>query len=175
MMVSNDGGFADAAWEPVAATKDWQLSMYDAAVIPRTVYVRYRVSGGESPDYVDDIILDTAAPTGSVSIVAPEAMAAAQGLSPKQVAEGAFSLAMPLSLRLHRLGYQRVTLELEASDDVSGVVQMRVGDDATFADASWVPYGASHATWARSTGGVTVYAQFRDRAGNESEVYSATN
>jgi len=54
-------------------------------------------------------------------------------------------------------------------------VQMRVGDDATFADASWVPCGASHATWARSTGGVTVYAQFRDRAGNASEVYSATN
>jgi hypothetical protein len=58
------------------------------------------------------------------------------------------------------------TLNLEASDDNSGVYDMRLGEDIVFTGAVWQLYTDTvTTTW--SSGGI-VYVEFRDRAGNVS-------
>jgi hypothetical protein len=47
---------------------------------------------------------------------------------------------------------------------------MRIGEDPTLADADWQPYEAFMG-WQWS--GNDVYVQYRDHAGNVSEIYSA--
>lgn len=63
-----------------------------------------------------------------------------------------------------------VTLWLEAWDDNSGVVEVRVGESPTLEGASWQPY-TSTLEWTLT--GDVVYAQFRDSAGNPSIIYSS--
>jgi hypothetical protein len=61
-------------------------------------------------------------------------------------------------------------LSLTATDDLSGLSGMRISNRADFAGARWRDF-ASAVTWDFTQGG-TVYAQFRDKAGNLSAVYS---
>jgi hypothetical protein len=61
-----------------------------------------------------------------------------------------------------------VTLGLDASDDNSGVAQVRIGADKAFSGAAWQAMTETlTATWPAE--GI-VYVQFRDRAGNLSVV-----
>jgi sugar lactone lactonase YvrE len=69
MQVSNDGGFLGVVWEPYSAHKDWKITRYRNQEITRLVYVRFRDSDGSvSSLYLDDIILDTNAPHGHISV-----------------------------------------------------------------------------------------------------------
>lgn len=55
-----------SAWEAYATTKSWTLTSGNGQ---KTVYVKFKDAGGiESDTYSDTIILDTTAPTGSISI-----------------------------------------------------------------------------------------------------------
>jgi hypothetical protein len=147
MQVSNDGGFAGAQWEPYSLYKDWQIISYGSYVIPRTVYVRFRNTvGSTSGGFSDDIILDVAAPTGSVSIVGVSGSAARNNLA--------------------------VTLVLSATDDVSGVAGMLISNRSDFVGATWEPYATSR-TWTLG-GNNTVYVRFKDNASNVSQTYSAS-
>lgn len=72
MLVSNDGGFGGAVWEPFVPTKAWSLASYGSYVIPRTVYVRFRSQAGAlSEQCSDDIILDPIPPTGNAYVEEP--------------------------------------------------------------------------------------------------------
>ena len=62
------------------------------------------------------------------------------------------------------------TLKLGAWDGISGLDQMRVGEDAALASASWQPYTTT-LTW--ESGSPTAYAQYSDRAGNISRIYNS--
>ena len=67
---------------------------------------------------------------------------------------------------------QGTLLELTATDDLSGVAQMRVSAQPDFSDTNWVPFSAQQA-WdfgARPT----VYLQFRDAADNLSSRYTVS-
>jgi hypothetical protein len=146
MQVSNDGGFAGAAWEPFSSAKAWEVTSYGNYVIARVVYVRFKgLDGGISSTHQDDIILDPVAPTGSVAIAG---------------SSGVQSMSATTRLRL------------SATDGESGVKSMRLSNDTDFLGSLWQPY-ATEAAWDLN-GGRTVYAQFRDHAGNVSPTYSAT-
>ena len=73
MMISNDGGFVGAQWEPYATHKEWQITQYGAYVIPRTVYAKYKDAEGViSSVYQDDIVLDVSEPTKPIGgIIVP--------------------------------------------------------------------------------------------------------
>lgn len=62
LLVSNDGGFGDAGSTqlfPVAPEVEWTLPSAGAERLPKTVYVRFRISGTSAAGtYTDDIILD---------------------------------------------------------------------------------------------------------------------
>jgi hypothetical protein len=147
MQVSNDGGFAGAAWEPYSGQKLWQISQYGVYVLPRVVYVRFKDQNGiVTSTYQDDIILDVLPPQGQVSILPPGSVPSLAGAA--------------------------VTLRLNAADDVSGVAGMRLSNQPNFAGASWEPY-ASTRPWNLASG-TSVYVQFRDYAGNISQTYVAS-
>jgi hypothetical protein len=149
MQVSNDGGFAGASWETYTSHKAWQITQYGSYVLPRVVYVRYKdLTGNVSATYQDDIILDVNPPTGSVSLA---------GATSNQIAF---------------LVGNSVTLNLSATDDVSGVGQMLISNQSDFSGAIWESYATSRA-WALGSNG-TVYVRFRDNAGNVSTTYTAT-
>lgn len=123
MQVSNDGGFAQAVWEPYQATKAWQITHYRNYVIPRVVYMRFKdAGGGISHTVQDDILLDETPPHGDVRL---------QSLDPSS-----------------RAG----VLALAASDGESGVAAMRLSGRPDFAGSEWEPYAAAHA-WSFAGGG----------------------
>ncbi|MFN8524581.1 MAG: right-handed parallel beta-helix repeat-containing protein [Chloroflexota bacterium] len=151
MMISNDGGFGGAVWEPFNTEKAWTIINYGTYLISPTVYVRYRDENGAvvPGNVTDTIILDVNAPTGSVSRAA----------AASSVGAVSASVATP-------------TLTLSATDDAggSGVTHMRICDNAGFSGCSWQPYSTG-ANWGFASGR-DVFVQFRDAAGNVSPTYS---
>jgi WD40 repeat protein len=74
-----------------------------------------------------------------------------------------------------------VTLRITANDNLSGVAQMRFSNDGrTWSD--WESFSSIRSNWdlayyggsVSQAGPKTVYAQLRDRVGNESQVFTAT-
>lgn len=138
MQVSEDSGFAGAIWESYATTKSVTLSGLDGT---KTYYIRFKDNAGNiSLATSDDIVLDTAAPTG-----------------------GSVSVNSAATYTNSR----NVTLAISALDSTSGVYQMQVSEDPAFSGASWETYATSKAfTLAASDGTRTIYVRFVDNAGN---------
>jgi len=134
-----------SSWEPYATSKSWTLISGDGT---KTVYVQFKDSvGNVSETYSDTIILDRTSPTGSISINGGAAYTNSQSVS----------------------------LELSASDNLSGVPRMMIANSSSFAGTSWEGY-ATTKSWTLTSGDgtKTVYVQFKDSAGNVSETYSDT-
>jgi len=142
--LSNNSTYEDSGWMTYQLTHTWILSTEGLYVLPRTVYAWFKDMQGEVyGPYQDNIVYDPVGPQGSVRIVDN----IPTGLSPTAP----------------------VTLSLEASDDNSGVAQMRLGED-TLENTAWQPF-ANTITWPLQSD--IVFAQFRDRAGNASSLYDS--
>lgn len=162
IMLSNDGGFAGAQWESFQPTRSWTITSLGATVLPRTVYVRFRTNGETSGLYLDDIVLDQKSPTGTATIVspAPAATSFRQGLA--QSTDRPYQTRLPLILQTGK-----VQLTLDASDDLSGVGEMRIASSSSFANTQWQPFSPT-TDWTTSDPQSPIYVQFRDRALNVS-------
>ncbi len=180
MIISNDGGFGDAAWEPLAAQKPWSLSAYGDHAIPRSVYAKFRTGGQISGLYQDDIVLDVNAPTGSVQITATHSCSGMPGFPPPESVRSSLidalttTVHLPLVLRNARPGSTMIALVLSATDDLSGVGEMLISNHASFSDVQWEEFSTERSWWVPDRGTTTVYVKYRDRAGNESAVCSDT-
>jgi PKD repeat protein len=141
LMQFSDDGVSFSSWETYTTTKEWTLTGGDGT---KTVYVRFQDNASNtSPAYVDTIILDTTAPTGSILV------------------EGGTEV----------VSITQVTLALSATDAYT-VTEMRLRNDAE-AWGSWEPYDTSRAwTLPDQNGEHTVWVQFRDQFGNVSLAYS---
>jgi murein DD-endopeptidase MepM/ murein hydrolase activator NlpD len=185
MMLSNDGGFGGAQWEPFAATKPWTITTYGQQVLPRFVYAAFREANGAiHATYFDDIIYDPNAPSGSIEV-------GEGGLVARNVLRGAYSVvasepsltqhvprntqhAAPLAL-LAPKDDGSVDIYVNASDDNSGLAEIQVSGDSSFAGAAWEPYTALKPWTPEGGDGVkTVYARFKDNAGNVSAATDAS-
>ncbi len=174
MMVSNDVGFAGAYWEPYNSLKPWQIKGFKYFVSPRVVYIRYKNADGSiSSSYQDDIILDVNPPLGDVRIVALTAnriiISEPDRGYPVKLPNVGYKIFLPVIQ--NPLQGTLVKLELTASDDVSGVGQMLISNNADFSGASWEPYRPLR-DWGMT--GSTIYVKFKDNAGNISKIYSAS-
>jgi len=180
MIVSNDGGFSGATWESFVSQKPWTITEYEGYTIPRTVYAKFKTSGQISGLYQDDIILDVSAPTGSLEITGTVGSSVSFGpLSPVTILSPLSdtltnTVHLPVVMRNARPGFTLVGLTLSATDDVSGVGEMLISDDASFADAQREEYVTEKNWWVPDIGTTTIYVKYRDRAGNESEIYADT-
>jgi hypothetical protein len=152
--VAGNAAFTGSTFFPYGATVPWTLPSGDGA---KTVYARFLDRAGNVSAAVSDtIVLDTTAPASPTLALTgnPEATAGNTGT--------------PI-----------VTASLNATDANEGAgktnLEMRVSNDLGFAGSSWQPYASSLA-WVLPPGDAlkTVYAQFRDRAGNVSATASAT-
>ena len=179
MQIANDGGFSGADWEPYAATKPWTLITYGNQVLPRTVYARFRNGGQTSGLYLDDIILDLTAPTGSVTIsdtLASQAVLASPDLRAARLRTSdplTHTYYLPFISLVWQPGMRAVTLHLVANDAESGIGGMLISNQPDFANASWQNYVSTLLWQVKDQGTTTVSIRFRDRAGNLSPIYTA--
>ncbi|MCZ7572731.1 MAG: hypothetical protein M5U01_29595 [Ardenticatenaceae bacterium] len=155
MMVSNDGGFAGAQWEPYAERKAWTITSYGQYVLPRFVYAAFKDADGTvHGTYFDDIILDPNPPGGALavgdSVPVPAALQAAgadgsalqvAGLRPHVSRLGNTVLPQPVAL-LSTQADGSVDLYVSAQDDNSGVAEMQISAGGAFTDTTWEPYSA---------------------------------
>jgi len=144
MMIANEPGFSGSSWESYSASKSWTLASGDGV---KTVFIKFRDAlGNESATINDNIEVDTTSPSN------------------------------PSVLINNGAGYtnsRNVSLTLSATD--INLTEMRIAENSSFSGASWEAFAGSKA-WALSTGDGTkyVYAQYRDIAGNTSDVASAS-
>jgi hypothetical protein len=149
MKISNSSTYTDTDWQTYQLTTTWSIS------VPMTLGSSYVM--GQSSDYATPHFVyiwfgdqwdNVYGPYFDIIIydpIAPEGQVA-----------------------ILDSGTNTVTLSLEAWDDNSGVIEMRVGESPTFEGSSWQPY-EEVIDWPLTT---NVYVQFRDRAGNTSPVYA---
>ncbi len=144
MMLSNTPDFTGAVWEAYSQTKAWMLGAGDGI---KTVYIKYMDElGNVGETYSDSIILDTALPTGTITINNGEATTTTT----------------------------TVTLSVYSYDS-NGVGQMIISNNPDFSGALWEAYATTKDwTLTQGSGTKTVYIKFRDTLGRESTVYSDT-
>lgn len=144
MRFSNDGVWDTESWETYDTTRSWTLLATDGT---KTVYAQYKDSNDlVSGTISDSIILDSTAPTGSISI------------------NSGASETTTVS----------VTLTISATDAVGSVENMRLSNDNTNWEA-WETYVTSKSFTLLPLAGLkTVYIQFQDAAGNTSSSFTDT-
>jgi len=119
VIISNDGGFANAIRKPIDGTRkyNWTLRSTGPERLPKSVYVRFSGGGDNEKTFSDDIILDETRPAVvSARVEAP----------PGASADGGRTTA----------AQQAVKLRLIARDNLSGVWKMQFNS----AKGKWVPY-----------------------------------
>lgn len=190
MMISNDGGFTGAQWEPYAETKAWTLTSYGQYVLPRFVYAAFKDQDGTVYGvYFDDIIYDPNPPQGEIAVGDNGPVILNRGAK-AQRNRGAEVLTHGKVKYVRRLGDREfshpvallrtdangaVDLYLNAWDDNSGVTEMQISATGSFTDTAWETYLALKPWTPPGGDGIkTAYARFRDRAGNPSRVVTTT-
>jgi len=161
MMLSNDGGFSGATWQPYTQTVSWTLTTYGNYVLPRLVYARYR-DGSDAihGNFFDDIIYDPSAPEGAVAFDAAH-------LLPGMKLQDA-------SQPLRMIQTPETELFLSFADDSSGMSEVQISLTPDFVDAIWQPYAGIIPVTFADEGIQTVYIRTRDQAGNTSTVVTDT-
>ncbi|MCS6967453.1 MAG: hypothetical protein RMJ44_03420 [Cytophagales bacterium] len=145
MMISNNSTFVGAKWQPYATNIEWTLEGEDGL---KNVVAKFRDQAGNESDVVaDNIILDRKPPFDcSITINRGDSVTN----DPDKV----------------------VVLKLKAKQ----ASLMIIANTPDFAGERWRGYSEANITWALSGGDglKTVYAKFKDEAGNETPVYSAS-
>ncbi|MCS7018426.1 MAG: hypothetical protein RMJ87_12310 [Cytophagales bacterium] len=143
MMISNNSTFVGAKWQPYNTSIEWTLEGEDGL---KNVVAKFRDQAGNESDIVaDNIILDRKPPF-DCSIVINRGDSITN--DPDKV----------------------VVVKVKAKQ----AALMMISNSPDFAGERWRGYSELNINWALSGGdGVkTVYAKFKDEAGNESHVYS---
>ncbi len=161
MMLSNDGGFSDAAWQSYTRTISWTLTTYGNYVLPRNVYARFQGSDGSiHGNFFDDIIYDPHAPSNAVAF------------DPTNLLPGT---RRPTGVdALQVVSTDQVDLFVSATDDNSGLAEIQVSQRSDFADAEWQPFSSVLPVTLPEEGVQRVYVRTRDQAHNESTPTSAS-
>jgi hypothetical protein len=129
-------------WEAYSVTREYTLPVGDG---PKTVYVQLKdAAGNESVAINATITLDTASPSGTVTINGGAAVTNA------------------------------VSVTLAISEEGSGAAQMRFSDDNTMWAEWETYSATKEYTLPGDDGAKTVYVQLKDAAGNESTAISAS-
>jgi len=159
IQLSAESSFTDDEWQPFTTAMTWVPPAGDGL---KTVYARMRDSAGNIGQSISmDFIYDSQPPQGGIQLEETVINAQTVEVTAHLIAfDGLFDDAFPES----------------PAGWYEGVVQdMRIGFDPDFVDVSWQPFSENinipivSNSWER-----TIYVQYRDWAGNISEVYSAT-
>ncbi len=146
MKIANSSTFTGAAWEPIADSRAWTLQPTDGL---RRIYLLVKDEAGNEPS------AGYAEASTTLDRQAPQSLTVS-------VAAGADYVTTNL-----------VAVTLSATD-TNGVTQVMLANDAAFSNGVWESYTATpmvRANWALTSGDgpKTVFARFRDAAGNVGE------
>jgi hypothetical protein len=147
VMLSNTPDFAGATWQAYnTVLPSWDLGMEDGN---KVVFVKFQdLAGNESEVVTDDIILDRSAPSAAKLEI---------------IVSGTLSEIEP-----------SVDLKISAE----GAKYMMLSNNAAFYGGRWESYRPYYQGWKLEKGNLdgnkTIYAKFRDQAGNTSETVFAT-
>ena len=164
LLVSNDGGFADAIDIVYQTGFDWQLP--DLGQKVGTLLVRVRAYRGATllcvGEISDDIIFDPLPPTVRLSWAGEVAAADSFTMQPLEPASSSSSMS-PTAFKI---------LQIDAWDQEngSGVSWMQVSATPDFTDAVWEAYRPIRTLMQSFP--ATIYIRVQDRAGNLSDVSS---
>ncbi len=151
MRVTNSAPFTDESWEPLQNSKSWMLSLGSGE---KSVWVQVRDRSGRIAQAQDDIILDTEAPSVSVSITDDDGYTQSR----------------------------TVSLTITASDDIAEAAELAyyISNSPTFPAAQGQPFayvdGGVTRDWDLSEGDglKNVYVRMVDLAGNITEAWDST-
>ena len=145
MILGEDSTFANAVWEPYATNRLFTLSEGDGT---KTVYMRLKDSGDHVSELITTEIGYETRPPGAPVL---------------SVLQGAYTPTRNISVKA-------------ASDSAVAPMRWALISEATdFAGSSWQDFGVEMPfTLSAGEGTKTIYAKFRDSAGNESETVSTT-
>jgi hypothetical protein len=132
MQISNDGLFEGAVWQPYTTTVPWTVNAYgDYTTL---VYVKYQnvlTPGTVIGNYLDDIVLDTIPPTGSVAIAsAAPPSSAALTLSAYDKVSGVPSMRLSNFADLHDAAWQPYATSATWNFDGGNAVYAQFEDGA---------------------------------------------
>lgn len=151
VLVSNDGGFANAVEKPYSASNVYTFTLATSGTerLPKTVYVRFLGSGDDTKTFTDDVILDQTAP-------ALRSVSATGGTTARAA--------------IAKVTGKVTTVHLKATDGLSGV---------KFAEIALKPGGrtftAKYASVLKAKAvGPRPYVRVIDAAGNASKWVRAT-
>ncbi|PJA15529.1 hypothetical protein CO112_03570 [Candidatus Dojkabacteria bacterium CG_4_9_14_3_um_filter_150_Dojkabacteria_WS6_41_13] len=143
--VSESPDLSGASWQTFGASLPFTLSPGDGV---KTIYAKFRdYANYEGSVLSTTTTLDSLAPDGTISI----------------------------NTGAMYTNSTSVMLNSNITDATSSVTHMKLSESATFTGASWEAYATSKAfTLTGVDGSETIYAKFKDAAGNVSEVVSDT-
>ncbi|CAG1009753.1 hypothetical protein ANRL4_04084 [Anaerolineae bacterium] len=176
MLISNDGGFGGAQWESYVETKAWTLTTYGQYVLPRFVYAAFKEANGTvHAVYFDDIIYDPTAPSGTIMIGDNVPTNGVSVDSMKMIRQlQSLTFAQPIPLLTTRPN-GTIDIYINGQDDNSGMADMQISVSPNFTDTTWEPFSALKPWLSTGEDGLkTMYARFRDSAGNVSVVATTT-
>jgi triacylglycerol esterase/lipase EstA (alpha/beta hydrolase family) len=161
MMISTNPLFAGASWQPFSESASVSVSGEQDGLIG--VHVKFRRDGGaESPSYADYMVLDRTAPQGA--------------LAAESVDETTNTASLKISVtdNSDEYGAAKWTNLLRAYGILNiGAAAMIVSESPDFSGAKWEAIASSKTLQlSPGPGNKTIYAKFRDRAGNESAAVS---
>lgn len=162
VLISNDGGFGKAKeiMSGTMAAVDWTLDSAGDERLPKTVYVRYVGTNGQSQTVTDDIILDTTAPVFTSATAS------------STTSTGGVTVAA-VTVTVKNRG---VRVFVRASDVNSGVnsVEIRLPNSARSTVINYPNPKAKTATFKISTKSRTLQVRVVDKAGNSTKWKTVT-
>jgi len=147
MMISNTPDFAKAFWQPyLPIIASWDLGNEDGL---KTVYARFQdVAGNETEVVSGEVILDRTPP-----------------INPK------------IEVIIQNNMLSEIAPQVDLKLSVEGAKYMMLSNSNTFYGARWENYRFEYQGWKLDKGNLdgkkTIFAKFRDQAGNISDVVSA--
>ena len=147
LLLTNDGGFAGTTWQTVQPTMTWRLRDPGSNIATLVVQARFRRADGQaacnSSTAVDDIIYDPLTPT---------------------IARATYTQSLRTTQERSSISSGFLTIDAADQPDGSGLAQLQISADPTFAAAVWQPYAATVAISEQV--GDRLFVRVRDRAGN---------
>ena len=151
MQFSSSGIFGSQAWEPLALGRAWTFDSADSTFY--RIYVRFRnVDGAITQISQDDIMVDRTAPSAVLSV--------------RSNTNGKVLVNVVASDR-----------PTTSSTTGSGITAMQIATASNFAQTPWQTYStqATVDMGTRSVATNAIYARFKDKAGNVSQISCITS
>ena len=151
MQFSTSGIFGSQAWEPFALGRAWTFESVDSTLY--RIYVRFRnVDGSITQISQDDIMVDRTAPSAVLSV--------------RSNTNGKVLVNVVASDR-----------PTTSSTTGSGITAMQIATANNFAQTAWQSYSAQTTVdiGTRSVAANAIYARFKDKAGNVSQISCITS